>query len=192
VKLLEERIRREGTVIGTEILKVGDFLNQQMDVALFREMGREWRRLYEGVPVTKILTIEASGIGMACLAAEAFDDCPVVFAKKSKTSNLSGGLYTAKVHSFTHNVTNEIMVSRKYLQPEDHVLIVDDFLASGEALRGLISLVEQSGAELAGCAIAIEKCFQSGGDDLRKAGYRIESLAKIRSMSEERGIVFDN
>ena len=192
MKLLEDRIRKDGTVIGSEILKVGDFLNQQMDVSLFREMGREWRRRFEGVPVTKILTIEASGIGIACLAAEAFGDCPVVFAKKAKTTNLSGDLYTASVRSFTHNVTNEIMVSKKYLQPEDHVLIVDDFLANGEALRGLISLVEQSGAAIAGCAVAIEKAFQPGGSSLRKAGYRIESLARIRSMSEESGVVFEN
>lgn len=192
MQLLKDRIRTDGEVIGREILKVGAFLNQQMDVALFREMGLEWKRRFEGTPVTKILTIEASGIGIACMAAEAFGDCPVVFAKKAKTKNVSGEVYSASVHSFTHGVTNEIIVPKKYLSPDDHILILDDFLANGEALRGLISIVRASGAILSGCGIAVEKTFQPGGASLRKEGVRIESLARIRSMSEESGIVFEN
>ncbi|MBO4410809.1 MAG: xanthine phosphoribosyltransferase [Lachnospiraceae bacterium] len=192
MKLLEDRIKSDGIVIGTEILKVGAFLNQQMDVALFREMGREWRRLYDGETVTKILTVEASGIAIACMAAEAFGDCPVVFAKKTKTRNVAGSVYSASVYSFTHMVMNEVIVPKEYLQPGDRVLIIDDFLANGEALRGLISIVKESGAALVGCGIAIEKTFQPGGASLREEGIRIESLAKIRAMSEDTGIVFEN
>ena len=191
MKLLEERIAKDGKVIGTDILKVGAFLNQQMDVQLFREMGREWRRLYEGETVTKILTIEASGIGIACVAAEAFGDCPVVFAKKAKTSNVSGELLTAEVRSFTHGVSSEIIVPKDYITPEDSVLIIDDFLANGEALRGLVAIVRQAGAKLVGAGIAIEKAFQSGGAKLRSEGIRIESLAKIAAMSPE-GIQFED
>ncbi len=191
MKLLEDRIKSDGVVIGTEILKVGAFLNQQMDVALFREMGREWRKLYDGETVTKILTVEASGIAIACMAAEAFGDCPVVFAKKTKTRNVAGDVYSASVYSFTHMVMNEVIVPKEYLQPGDRVLIIDDFLANGEALRGLISIVKESGAALVGCGIAIEKTFQPGGASLREEGIRIESLAKIRAMSEDTGIVFE-
>lgn len=192
MELLKERILKEGVVIGNDILKVGSFLNQEMDVALFREMGREWKRLYEGETITKILTIENSGIGIACVAAEVFGDLPVVFAKRSKTSNVSGEVYSANVRSFTHGVTSDIFVSKDYLKPEDHILIIDDFLANGEALRGLIELVHQAGATLIGAGIAIEKGFQPGGRLLRKENCRIESLAIIRSMSEKDGIQFDN
>ena len=191
MKLLEERIQKDGQVIGTEILKVDSFLNHQMDVGLFQAMAKEWKRLYEGERITKILTIEASGIGMAVMAAAEFR-CPVVFAKKSKTKNLSGDLYTTKVLSFTHGVTSDVLVSKKYLQPEDRILVIDDFLARGEALRGLLDLVRQAGATVVGCGIAIEKCFQQGGKTLREEGVRIESLAKIKSMDEKTGIVFED
>ena len=192
MELLKERILKEGVVIGNDVLKVGSFLNQEMDVALLREMGKEWKRLYEGETVTKILTIENSGIGIACVAAEVFGDLPVVFAKRAKTSNVSGEVYSANVRSFTHGVTSDIFVSKDYLKPEDHILIIDDFLANGEALRGLIELVHQAGATLVGAGIAIEKGFQPGGRLLRKENCRIESLAIIRSMSEKDGIQFDN
>ncbi|MBR4769027.1 MAG: xanthine phosphoribosyltransferase [Lachnospiraceae bacterium] len=191
MKLLEERIVRDGVVLGTDILKVGSFLNQQMDVSLFRKMAEEWKRLYEGERVTKILTIEASGIGIAAIAAEVFG-CSAVFAKKTRSSNVSGEVYKAMVTSFTHGYTSEVIVPKPYLSEADRVLIIDDFLANGEALRGLISLVNQSGAALVGCGIAIEKAFQPGGKHLRESGIRIESLAKIRSMSETDGIVFED
>lgn len=190
MKLLEDRIRKDGVVIGEDILKVDSFLNHQIDVALLREMGREWKRLYEGTEITKILTIEASGIGIACAAAEEFG-CPVLFAKKSRTRNLTGDVYSAKVHSFTHNTDNDVQVSKKYLNPEDKVLVIDDFLANGEALRGLIDLVRQAGATLVGCGVAIEKAFEPGGADIRSRGIRVESLARVRSMSETDGIVFE-
>ena len=191
MKLLEDRIRKDGVVIGTDILKVDSFLNHQMDVALFQEMGKEWKRLYEGCGVNKILTIESSGIGMACIAALEFG-CPVVFAKKGKSRNVSDDFYSAKVISFTHGGTNDILVSKAYLTPADRVLIIDDFLASGEALNGLISIVNRSGAVLVGAGIAIEKTFQSGGAEIRSRGIRIESLAKIRTMDEQAGIEFDD
>lgn len=191
MKLLEERILKDGERIGTEILKVGSFLNQQLDVKLLREMGAEWRRLFAGEAVTKILTIEASGIAIAVAAAEAFGDCPVVFAKKARTSNVSGAFYTAKVYSFTHRTEHEILVPKEYLLPEDRVLLIDDFLAKGEALRGLVSLIRQSKATLVGCGIAVEKVFQGGGDLLREEGIRIESLARIRRMDGET-IEFNN
>ena len=188
MKLLEERILKDGIVIGTDILKVDSFLNHQMDVALFEEMGKEWKRLYEGEKVTKILTIEASGIGIACLAAREFG-VPVVFAKKSRSRNIPGDVYKAKVFSFTHGNENDVIVSKRFLSPEDSVLIIDDFLANGAALQGLIELVESAGAKVAGCGVAIEKAFQPGGDMIREKGYRVESLARVSSMSEE-GITF--
>ena len=183
MKLLEDRIRKDGKIIGTEILKVDSFLNHQLDVALFREMAREWKRRFEGTRVTKILTIEASGIAMAVIAAEAFGDCPVVFAKKSRTSNLPDDAYTTKVASFTHGKTYDVLVSKRFLTPDDSVLVIDDFLANGEALSGLIDLVRQSGGTVSGCCIAIEKAFQGGGEKIRSLGYRVESLAKIASMN---------
>ena len=189
MKLLEDRIRKDGVVIGEDILKVDNFLNHQIDVSLLREMGKEWKRLYEGSEITKILTIEASGIGIACIAAEEFG-CPVLFAKKSQTRNLSGDVYSTKVFSFTHSVEYDVRVSKKYLNPEDKVLVIDDFLANGEALRGLIDLVSQAGATLVGCGVAIEKAFEPGGADIRSRGIRVESLARVQSMSEKDGIQF--
>ena len=189
MELLEKRIEQDGVVIGTDILKVDSFLNHQIDVFLLREMGREWKRLYEGEKITKILTIEASGIAIACLAAEEIG-CPVVFAKKSRTRNIPGEVYSTQVVSFTHNNVSDVIVSKKYLKPEDRVLIIDDFLANGAALSGLCDLVRQAGATIVGCGIAIEKAFQPGGDELRKKGIRIESLARIASMDEKTGITF--
>ena len=190
MKLLEERIARDGIVREGGVLKVDSFLNHQMDIALFREMGQEFARLYDGCGVNKILTIEASGIGIACIAAQEFG-CPVVFAKKNKTKNIAGDVWTSRVESFTHGKVYDIIVSKDYLKAGDRVLIIDDFLASGEALNGLISIVNRSGATLVGAGIAIEKTFQQGGAEIRSRGIRIESLAKIRSMDEQSGIVFD-
>ena len=182
MELLKERIRRDGKVKGTDVLKVDSFLNHQMDVELFNEMGKEWYRLFGGDNVTKILTIEASGIGMACIAAQYFR-CPVVFAKKSKTRNLSGDLYATEVASFTHGNTNLVVVSKQYLNPEDRVLLIDDFLANGAALEGLMDLVRQAGATLVGAGIAVEKAFQPGGDRIRAEGVRVASLARVKELS---------
>lgn len=187
--LLEDRIRRDGIVKAGDILKVDSFLNHQMDCTLFSEMGKEWGRLFADDHVNKILTIEASGIGMATVAALAFG-CPVIFAKKSLTSNMSGDFWHSCVHSYTHNVDREVLVSKEFLGKDDRVLIIDDFLATGSALHGLVDLVRQSGATLIGCGIAIEKVYQNGGDSLREQGIRVESLAKITSMSPENGITF--
>ena len=187
--LLEERIRRNGIVKAGDILKVDSFLNHQMDCALFAEMGKEWARPYAGTGVNKILTIEASGIGMASVAALEFG-CPVVFAKKSLSSNMSGDSWVSQVHSYTHNVDRSVIVSKEFLGKGDKVLIIDDFLATGSALEGLVELVTQSGAELVGCGVAIEKVYQNGGNELRAKGIRVESLARIASMSVEGGIVF--
>ena len=181
MRLLEERILRDGKVRDGSVLKVDNFLNHQMDITLFGEMAREFYRLFQAENVTKILTIEASGIGIACITAQVFG-CPVIFAKKSKTKNIAGDVYTAKVDSFTHGGTYDIIVSKEYLLPSDRVLIIDDFLANGSALSGLASLVKDAGATLVGAGIAIEKAFQHGGDVLREQGLRIESLAKIKSM----------
>ena len=189
MELLKQRIRAEGRVIGTDILKVDGFLNHRMDVALFDEIGREFARRFEGCGVNKVLTIEASGIGIACLTALHFG-CPAVFAKKSATSNISKDVYSTKITSFTHNRTYDVIVSKEYLDPDDRILIVDDFLANGEALRGLIRLVQDAGATLVGAGIVIEKAFQPGGDEIRATGVRVESLARVRSMSEEGGVVF--
>lgn len=187
--LLEERIRRDGHVKAGDILKVDSFLNHQMDCTLFAEMGKEWARLYADCDINKILTIEASGIGMASVAALEFG-CPVVFAKKSLSSNMSDDYWQSDVHSYTHNVDRTVIVSKDYLGEGDRVLLVDDFLATGSALEGLVDLVRQSGAELVGCAVAIEKVYQHGGDALRARGVRIESLARISSMSVEDGVQF--
>ena len=178
---MEERIRKDGIVMDGGVLKVDSFLNHQMDVSLFGEMAKEFYRLFSDCGVNKILTIEASGIGIACIAAQVFN-CPVIFAKKTKTKNIAGDVYTARVESFTHGNVNDIIVSKKFLGQGDKVLIIDDFLANGAALTGLIKIVQDSGAELAGCGIAIEKAFQPGGKRLREQGIRIESLAKISSM----------
>ncbi len=181
MKLLEERILRDGEVKSGEILKVDRFLNHQMDPTLFYAMAEEWKRLYDGCGVNKLLTIEASGIGIACVAGLVFG-VPVVFAKKSKSLNVSDDVYTAEVVSFTHGGTNTVQVSREYLHPEDRILIIDDFLASGAALEGLIAIVEQAGATVVGAGIAIEKAFQPGGARIRAKGVRVESLARIASM----------
>lgn len=189
MELLEQRIRQDGKVKGTSILKVDSFLNHQMDIELFSQMGQEFFRLFGDCGVNKILTIEASGIGMACVTAQYFR-CPVVFAKKSMSSNISDHVYSAPVKSFTHGNQYNAIVSKEYLHPEDRILVIDDFLAMGEALRGLFSLVQQSGATLIGAGIAVEKAFQPGGAQLRSEGYRIESLARVAAMSEEGGVVF--
>lgn len=189
MELLENRILKDGKIGEGNVLKVDSFLNHQMDVALFREMAREWKRLYAGCPVNKILTIEASGIGIACITAEEFG-CPVVFAKKTETKNIAGDVYRTKVESFTHGKTYDVIVSRAFLGPQDKVLLIDDFLANGAALLGLIDLVCESGAELVGAGIAVEKAFQPGGDRVRAMGVRVESLARVSSMSVEHGVTF--
>ena len=189
MELLKERIQRDGTVKGTDVLKVDSFLNHQMDVALFEAMGREFLRRFADCGVNKILTIEASGIGIACVTAQSFH-CPVVFAKKSQTKNIAGEVYSTRVESFTHGRVYDVIVSKKFLGPEDTVLIIDDFLANGAALEGLIDLVNQAGARLAGAGVAIEKAFQPGGDRLRAKGIRVEALARVKFMSEETGVVF--
>lgn len=189
MELLKQRIRQDGVVKGNDVLKVDSFLNHQIDVALLEEIGKEFQRRFAGCGVNKILTIEASGIGIACLTAQSFH-CPVVFAKKSQTKNIDGGVYTTKVESFTHGKVYDVIVSKKFLGPEDTVLIIDDFLANGAALEGLIDLVHQAGARLAGAGIVIEKAFQPGGGRIRAQGVRVESLARVKSMSEESGVEF--
>ena len=186
MNFLEERIQRDGIVKEGNVLKVDSFLNHQMDVTLFRQMGEEWKRRFSDVTITKILTIEASGIGIACVASEYFN-VPVVFAKKSKSINIEGDMYIAQVESFTHKNINQVIVSKKFLNSDDHVLIIDDFLANGCALQGLISIVSQAGASVAGIGIAVEKGFQSGGQIIRNLGYRLESLAIVDGMDAATG-----
>ena len=187
---LEERIRKDGVVKPGNVLKVDGFLNHQLDIQLFRQIGEEFHRRFEDAPINKILTIEASGIGIACITAEFFD-VPVVFAKKSKSSNINGEMYTAEVESFTHKVKNTVIVSKNVLSSDDHVLIIDDFLAIGSAVMGLISIVNSAGGTVEGIGIAIEKGFQPGGTLIRNRGYRLESLAIIESMDAMTGeIVF--
>ncbi len=188
MQLLKTRIRQDGKVREGNVLKVDSFLNHQMDISLFAEIGREFHRRFEYDGITKILTIEASGIGVACIAAQFFD-VPVVFAKKSKTKNIAGDVYTSQVESYTHGRSYDIIVSKEFLKPCDRVLVIDDFLANGSALLGLASLVKDSGATFVGAGIVIEKGFQPGGQMLRDQGLRIESLAIVDSMSEQ-GIVF--
>jgi xanthine phosphoribosyltransferase len=189
MKELEERILHDGKVKPGGILKVDSFLNHQIDPQLLYSMALELKRLYEGCGVNKILTVEASGIAIAAMAGYVFS-CPLVFAKKSKTKNISAAVWTAEVESFTHGGSNTLMVSKEYLGPGDRVLIVDDFLATGAALYGLKSICEQAGAEIIGAGIEIEKVFQGGGNRLRAEGMRIESLAKISSMSDN-GLEFE-
>ncbi len=189
MELLKRRIQEDGVVKGSDVLKVDSFLNHQMDIALFQEIGKEFYTRFADCGVNKILTIEASGIGIACITAQFFQ-CPVVFAKKSKTINLDDSLYHTRVASFTHATVSDVVAARAYLGPEDRVLIIDDFLANGEALRGLMDILRQAGAELVGAGIVIEKAFQPGGAQLRQEGVRIESLARVASMSEEEGVVF--
>lgn len=189
MELLKQRIRRDGLVREGNILKVDSFLNHQIDVELFAELGKEFLRRYEDCGVNKILTIEASGIGIACITAQYFG-CPVIFAKKSQTKNIAGDVYTSKVESFTHGRVYDVIVSKKFLGTEDRILIIDDFLANGAALLGLTDIVSQSGAELIGAGIVIEKAFQPGGELIRSRGIRVESLARIASMSESGGVVY--
>ncbi|GAA0631252.1 xanthine phosphoribosyltransferase [Bifidobacterium pullorum] len=189
MKELEERIRKEGTVKQGNVLKVDAFLNHQCDVALYDAMGRAWAEHFAGRQITKILTIEASGIGMACVAARHFGDVPVVFAKKAQSINLDGDQYVSTVYSFTKQREFPVIVSRKYLGPEDHVLLIDDFLANGKALRGLIDICEHAGAAVEGIGIAVEKGFQGGGDKLREEGYDVDSLAIVESMDPQTGSI---
>lgn len=190
MKLLEDRIIKDGKVFSGNVLKVDSFLNHQIDVELLDKMGLEVKKLFSDSCVTKVLTIEASGIGVGCMVAKHFN-CPLLFAKKSKTLNIKGDVYTSKVESFTHQCTYDIIVSKDFLNGNDTVLIVDDFLAKGNALIGLIDIVNQSGAKLAGCSIAIEKGYQGGGDKLRTQGIKVESLAIIEEMDDLTGeIVF--
>ena len=188
MNFLEERILRDGIVKAGNVLKVDSFLNHQIDVSLLDEIAREFKRRFAGKPVTKILTIEASGIAIACALAREFG-VPVVFAKKSKSVNLDGEMYVAEVESFTHKKTNQVVVAKKFINPQDHVLIVDDFLANGCALQGLISIVDSADATVEGLGIVIEKGFQEGGYRLRNLGYHLESLAIVEEMDTENGTI---
>lgn len=190
MNFLEEKIVKDGIVKEGNVLKVDSFLNHQMDIDLFNEMGKEWKKRFEGKNINKILTIEASGIGIACIVAQHFG-VPVVFAKKSKSINLEGDMYTAEVESFTHKNKNQVIVAKKFLNEDDHVLLIDDFLANGCALQGLIQIVQSAGATVEGIGIAIEKGFQAGGRIIRNLGYQLETLAIIDTMNAETGeIVF--
>ncbi len=191
LKLLEDRIVKDGIVKPGNVLKVDSFLNHQMDISLFNDMGKEFKRLFNDTPINKILTIEASGIGIACIAAQYFDNVPVVFAKKSQTVNIDGEVYSTKIESFTHKRVYDVMLSKKYLSSKDHVLIIDDFLANGCALNGLLDIAQKAGATVEGVGIAVEKGFQRGGELIRQKGIRVESLAIIESMDADSGnIVF--
>ena len=188
MNFLEERIVKDGVVKEGNILKVDSFLNHQMDVKLFKQMGEEIKKRFAEKNINKIMTIEASGIGIACIVAECFD-VPVVFAKKSKSVNIDGDVYYAEVESFTHKCKNQVIVSKKFLNPEDHVLIIDDFLANGCALQGLISIVTQAGAVVEGIGIAVEKGFQQGGKIIRNLGYQLESIAIVEGMNAADGSI---
>mgnify|MGYP001026271074 FL=1 len=188
MNFLEERIQKDGVVKEGNVLKVDSFLNHQMDIDLFEKMGEEWKRRFAGKPINKVVTIEASGIGIACIVAKYFGT-PVVFAKKSKSINIDGDMYVAEVESFTHKCKNQVIVSKKFLSPDDHVLIIDDFLANGCALQGLISIVNNAGATVEGIGVAIEKGFQIGGQTIRNLGYQLESLAIVDAMDAETGSI---
>lgn len=188
MNFLEERIMKDGVVKEGNILKVDSFLNHQMDVKLFKQMGEEFKRRFAGKNINKIITIEASGIGIACIVAECFD-VPVVFAKKSQSVNIDGDVYSAEVESFTHKCKNQVLISKKFVCPEDHVLIIDDFLANGCALQGLISIVNQAGGTVEGIGIAVEKGFQQGGQIIRNLGYQLESLAIVDGMNAADGSI---
>ena len=188
MNFLEERIMKDGVVKEGYILKVDSFLNHQMDVRLFKQMGEEFKRRFAGKNINKIITIEASGIGIACIVAECFD-VPVVFAKKSQSVNIDGDVYSAEVESFTHKCKNQVLISKKFVGPEDHVLIIDDFLANGCALQGLISIVNQAGGTVEGIGIAVEKGFQQGGQIIRNLGYQLESLAIVDGMNAADGSI---
>lgn len=188
MKLMEQRIAEDGLVRPGNVLKVDNFLNHQLDVTLFNEMGKEWKRLFKNRPINKILTIEASGIGLAAVAAQYFG-VPVVFAKKAKSINIEGDVYCTQVESFTHKNINTVIVSKKYISPEDHVLIIDDFLAEGSAMMGLIQLVQAAGATIEGIGIAIEKGFQKGGERVRATGIPVRSLAIVEAMDDTTGTI---
>lgn len=188
MKLLQERILRDGNVKKGNVLKVDNFLNHQMDIELFNEIGKEFKRIFSDLNINKILTIEASGIGIACIVAQYFN-VPVVFAKKAQSINIDGEVYSTKIESFTHKKTYDVIVSRKFLSSEDRVLIIDDFLANGCALAGLIDLVRSAGASVEGIGIVIEKGFQNGGEMIRSMGVRLESLAIVDSMNAEDGSI---
>ena len=188
MNFLEERIQKDGVVKERNVLKVDSFLNHQMDIELFEKMGEEWKSRFAGKPINKVVTIEASGIGIACIVAKYFGT-PVVFAKKSKSINIDGDMYVAEVESFTHKCKNQVIVSKKFLSPDDHVLIIDDFLANGCALQGLISIVNSAGATVEGIGVAIEKGFQIGGQTIRNLGYQLESLAIVDAMDAETGSI---
>lgn len=188
MNFLEERIVKDGIVKEGNVLKVDSFLNHQMDISLFNQMGAEFKKRFAGKNINKILTIEASGIGIACVVAMHFN-VPVVFAKKSKSINIDGDMYIAEVESFTHKCKNQVIVSKKFLNEDDHVLIIDDFLANGYALQGLISIIKQAGGTVEGIGIAIEKGFQNGGKIIRNLGYQLESLAIVDSMDAATGTV---
>ena len=188
MNFLEERIQKDGVVKEGNVLKVDSFLNHQMDIELFEKMGEEWKSRCAGKPINKVVTIEASGIGIACIVAKYFGT-PVVFAKKSKSINIDGDMYVAEVESFTHKCKNQVIVSKKFLSPDDHVLIIDDFLANGCALQGLISIVNSAGATVEGIGVAIEKGFQIGGQTIRNLGYQLESLAIVDAMDAETGSI---
>ena len=187
LKLLEDRIVKDGIVKPGNVLKVDSFLNHQMDISLFNDMGKEFKRLFNDTPINKILTIEASGIGIACVAAQYFDNVPVVFAKKSQTVNIDGEVYSTKIESFTHKRVYDVIISKKYLSSKDHVLIIDDFLANGCALNGLLDIAQKAGATVEGVGIAVEKGFQRGGELIRQKGIRVESLAILESMDADSG-----
>ena len=186
MEILKERIRKEGKIKAGNVLKVDSFLNHQMDIELFSEIGKEFKRRFADAEINKILTIEASGIGISCVAAQSFH-VPVIFAKKTQTRNIAGDVYTTKVQSYTHGRIYDIIVAKEFLGKGDKVLVIDDFLANGKALEGLIALVEEAGADLVGAGIVIEKGFQAGGDTLRGKGIRIESVAIVESMNEATG-----
>ena len=188
MNFLEERIQKDGIVREGNVLKVDSFLNHQMDIGLFDQMGAEWKVRFAGRPINKILTIEASGIGIACIAARHFG-VPVVFAKKSRSINIAGDVYVAEVESFTHKNVNQVIVSKDFLGPKDRVLIIDDFLANGCALQGLISIVQQAGGTVEGIGIAVEKGFQNGGKIIRNLGYQLESLAIVDAMDPKTGAI---
>ncbi len=188
MNFLEERILKEGVVKEGNVLKVDSFINHQMDIDLFNQIGEEYAKRFAGKPINKILTIEASGIGIACIVAQYFH-VPVVFAKKSKSINLDGDMYVAEVESFTHHCKNQVIVSKKFLGPEDHVLLIDDFLANGCALQGLIQIVESAGATVEGIGIVVEKGFQVGGRVIRNLGYQLESLAIVDAMDATTGSI---
>lgn len=188
MELLQERIRKDGVIKSGNVLKVDSFLNHQMDIELINEIGKEFKRIFAECPINKILTIEASGIGIACLTAQYFN-VPVVFAKKAQSINIDGAVYSAKIESFTHKKTYDVIVSKKFISPEDRILILDDFLANGCALAGLIDIVKSAGASVEGIGIVIEKGFQNGGEMIRNMGIRLESLAIVESMNAENSTI---